>query len=29
IDRFLKDAAAGKVYGAPKGKDSEMKAKQK
>jgi arylsulfatase A-like enzyme len=29
IDRFLKDAAAGKVYGAPKGKASEMKTKQK
>jgi len=29
IDRFLKDAAAGKVYGAPKGKASEMNAKQK
>ena len=29
IDRFLKDAAAGKVYGAPKGKASEIKAKQK
>jgi arylsulfatase A-like enzyme len=29
IDRFLNDAAAGKVYGAPKAKAVELKAKRK